>query len=90
LQQLQVQREQIVSRVRLVHAKTRTRVAQKAQTFYFGLANKVEDWIRDYEVQEPLEAGELRKEEEREKAIKRVSEEIAQYVQSKIEPEAIE
>jgi hypothetical protein len=90
LQQLQVQREQIVSRVRLVHAKTRTRVAQKAQTFYFGLANKVEDWIRDYEVQEPLEAGELRKEEEREKASKRLSEEIAQYVQSKIEPEAIE
>ena len=89
LRQVQIQREQIVARVKLVHAETRMRVVELARGFYLGLAEKVEGWIDQYEIQEPLRPGDLRQ-KNRDSAIERVSTEIAEHVRSKTEPESLE
>jgi hypothetical protein len=89
LRHLQVQRNQIVQRAALMRRKVERDVAGMAESFYASLADTVEDWVTEYEVKNPLQAGELRKKKERESALERVCSEIAEYGRNMAELETI-
>lgn len=85
LQELEMQRQQINSRVNNFLEDMRLAVRTKAQEFYVKLADqKINEWITNYEIKEPIEFFKL---EFLTTQIKRVVTEITEFFQQQIESE---
>lgn len=86
LDQLQKTRQNIVQRVSNFREDVREIVKSKARRFYEDLAQKIESWIEEYEIQEPVKlfSGDVVK---LGSAIERVVEEITHHLSEKIEDE---
>lgn len=85
LQQLQIQRQQIISRIDNFLEDMKLAVRVEAQNFYVQLADvKINEWIEEYEIKEPIK---LLKWEWFTKQIEKVITEITEYLASQIEGE---
>ncbi|TVQ45915.1 MAG: GTP-binding protein [Gloeocapsa sp. DLM2.Bin57] len=85
LEQLELQRKQIVSRINNFLEDMRLAVRGQAQEFYVQLADvKINEWIANYEVKEPIEFFKF---ELLTKQIERVATEITEYFAQQIEQE---
>lgn len=87
LRQLEVERKQIVARVGNARADIKQRVAARAEVMYRNLTDRVEGWVKEYEIKEPLGKLELIKKESREAAIKRVTKEVLAHISSHMNSE---
>ncbi len=85
LQQLEMQRQQMNSRVSNSLEDMRLAVRTKAQEFYVKLAEqKINEWITNYEIKEPIEFFKL---QILPKQIERVVTEITEFFQKQIKSE---
>lgn len=85
LQQLEMQRQQISSRINNFLEDIRLAVRVEAQNFYVQLSDKkINEWIENYEIKEPIEFFKF---ELLTKQIERVVAEVTEYFAKQIESE---